>query len=145
ADQGVCVLMTTHELDEAERLADHVVIVDRGRVVTSGAPAEIMASGRGRDIRFGAPPAIDVSGLALRLGGPVFESSPGEYTAEVPASPPNVAALTAWLAEHDLPLGDLRAGRQSLEDVFLALTSNSHDPSEPAPPGGSRRQSRRRR
>jgi hypothetical protein len=35
-----------------------------------------------------------------------------------------VATLTAWLAEHDLPLADLRAGRQSLEDLFLRLTGN---------------------
>ena len=40
----------------------------------------------------------------------------------MPPSPANVAAITAWLAERDLPLADLRAGRQTLEDVFLRLT-----------------------
>jgi hypothetical protein len=41
----------------------------------------------------------------------------------MPPTPANVAALTAWLAEHELPLADLRAGRQRLEDVFLRLTA----------------------
>jgi ABC-2 type transport system ATP-binding protein len=49
--------------------------------------------------------------------------SPGEYRVGLPPTPANVAALTAWLAEHDLPLADLRAGRQKLEDVFLRLTA----------------------
>jgi ABC-2 type transport system ATP-binding protein len=53
----------------------------------------------------------------------VDEVSPGEYKVATAPTPNNVAALTAWLAEHDLPLADLRAGRQRLEDVFLRLTA----------------------
>src|SRR4029077_18076689 len=49
-DQGVAVLLTTHELDEASRLANRVVIVDRGRVVADGAPQEL--TGGGTDVRF---------------------------------------------------------------------------------------------
>jgi ABC-2 type transport system ATP-binding protein len=120
---GVCVLLTTHELDEAERLADHVVIVDRGRVVADGSPAELMQSGGGREIRFGAPSGLDVAALSTRLRATVMEERPGEYLVETEASPATVAALTGWLAEHDLPLADLRAGRQTLEDVFLRLTA----------------------
>jgi hypothetical protein len=62
-----------------------------------------------------------------------------------------VAAITAWLAERDLPLADLRAGRQRLEDVFLALTSvtGEHpairgDLAVDPPPGDRRKQPRRR-
>jgi ABC-2 type transport system ATP-binding protein len=121
--EGVCVLLTTHELDEAERLSDHVVIVDHGRVVADGSPAELMTSAGGREIRFGAPSGLDVAALATRLGAVVVEDRPGEYRVETDASPAAVAALTGWLAEHDLPLADLRAGRQTLEDVFLRLTA----------------------
>jgi len=61
-----------------------------------------------------------------------------------------VAALTAWLAEHDLPLADLRAGRQSLEDVFLRLTRSAAEAdaalaAERATEGGGRRSRRSRR
>ncbi len=120
---GVCVLLTTHELDEAEKVADRVVIVDRGRAVATGTPAELMAAGESNEIRFGAPPGLDTAALGKALVAAVDEVSPGEYRVAAPATPSNVAALTAWLAEHDLPLADLRAVRQRLEDVFLRLTS----------------------
>jgi ABC-2 type transport system ATP-binding protein len=121
-DDGVCVVLTTHDLEEAERLADRIVIVDHGRVVADGTPADLMTASGG-EIRFGAPPGIDTGALGRELGGEAAEDRPGEYRVEIDASPANVAALTAWLAARDLPLADLRAGRQRLEDVFLSLTS----------------------
>ncbi len=120
---GVCVLLTTHDLGEAEKVADQVVIIDQGSVVTSGSPAELMTTSGGEEIRFGAPPALDAAALGKTLMAAVEECTPGEYRIEAPPTPANVAALTAWLADHDLPLADLRAGRQRLEDVFLQLTA----------------------
>ncbi|MDQ3107381.1 MAG: ABC transporter ATP-binding protein, partial [Actinomycetota bacterium] len=137
-DAGVCVLLTTHELDEAERLADHVVIIDHGRVVAEGSPAELRAGGPG-DVRFGAPAGLDVASLGRHLGATVIEEQPGEYVAAMAPAPAAVAALTAWLADHDLALGDLRAGRQSLEDVFLRLTGPSAAESARAPRERTRR------
>jgi ABC-2 type transport system ATP-binding protein len=122
-DDGVTVLLTTHDLDEAERLADHVVIIDHGRILASGTPAELMQSGTSEEIRFGAPAGLDVRALTARLGAATEEVAPGEYRVGAAPTPATVAALTAWLAEHDLPLADLRAGRQRLEDVFLRLTA----------------------
>jgi ABC-2 type transport system ATP-binding protein len=120
-DAGVCVLLATHDLAEAEKVADRVVIVDRGRVVADGSPAELM-SAPAAEIRFGAPAGLDVLGLTAALGATVTEETDGEYRVAAEPSPRTVAALTAWLAERDLALGDLRAGRQHLEDVFLRLT-----------------------
>jgi ABC-2 type transport system ATP-binding protein len=122
-ESGVCVLLTTHDLEDAQRLADRVLIVDHGRLVASGTPAELMTASAGDEIRFGAPTGLDVASLGARVGAVVEEVTPGEYRVAVSAAPATVAALTAWLAEHDLPLADLRAGRQTLEDVFLRLTS----------------------
>jgi ABC-2 type transport system ATP-binding protein len=124
-DAGACVLLTTHELEDAERLADDVVIIDRGRIVARGSPAELMAAGSGDEIRFGAPTGLDVAALGRRLSARVAEVSPGEYLVDAAPAPVTVAALASWLAEHDLPLADLRAGRQRLEDVFLRLTSRT--------------------
>jgi ABC-2 type transport system ATP-binding protein len=80
---------------------------------------------------------------------PVVEASPGEYRVSAPPSPATVAALTAWLAEHDLPLADLRAGRQSLEDVFLRLTRTAAEADAEIAAqrtvGGGRRERRDRR
>jgi len=122
AANGVTVLLTTHELDEAERVADRIMIIDRGSLVADGTPAELMRAGAGDTILFGASPGLSVTELSAVLGAPASETRPGEYCVEAPANPANVAAVTAWLARHDVPLSDLRAGRQRLEDVFLRLT-----------------------
>ncbi|HUS61936.1 MAG TPA: ABC transporter ATP-binding protein [Acidimicrobiales bacterium] len=125
-DRGACVVITTHDLDDAEKVADDVVIIDKGRVVASGTPASLMTTGD--DVRFGAAAGLDVVGLAEHLGATVEEGPPGEYTVRAASSPGLVAAITAWLAAHDLALLDLRAGRQTLEDVFLRLTSDGGKP-----------------
>ena len=124
-DAGAAVLLTTHYLEEATNLADQVVIIDGGKVLAQGSPSELMSAGGGDDIRFAAPPGIDVIALGARIGATAREIGAGEYVVEAAATPANVAALTAWLAEHDLPLGDLRASRQSLQDVFLRLTGSA--------------------
>ena len=122
--RGTCVLLATHELDEAERVADRVVIVDHGKVLASGRPAELMSPGDRTSFDFGTSGPVDVAALSAHLASEVVEVRPGEYRVEAAPSPLTVAALTAWLAEQDLPLADLRAGRQSLEDVFLRLTGD---------------------
>ncbi|MGD9701869.1 MAG: ABC transporter ATP-binding protein [Acidimicrobiia bacterium] len=127
ADGGCCVVLSTHELEEAERVADRVVIVDHGRVVASGTPGELMRSMRSEELRFGAPPGLDVAGLGATLGAMVKEESAGEYLVELAPSPKIVAAVASWLAERDIPLADLRAGRKRLEDVYLALTSETSE------------------
>jgi ABC-2 type transport system ATP-binding protein len=147
-EAGVCVVLTTHELGEAEHLADRIVIIDRGRLVTEGTPAELMSQGGGREIRFGAPPGLDAAGLTVSIGATVTEERPGEYLVAAEARPATVAAITAWLAERDLPLADLRAGRERLEDVFLRLTgSGAGEPPPQHPPAqhGERARGRRSR
>jgi ABC-2 type transport system ATP-binding protein len=121
--EGCCVVLTTHDLDEAERLADHVVIIDGGRVVADGRPEDLVRADDGDHLLFRAPAGLDTHSLGAWVGGRAAEVGPGEYRVDLPPSPANVAAVTAWLAEHDLALGDLRAGRQRLDDVFRRLTA----------------------
>lgn len=121
-DRGVCVLLTTHELDEAERVADRILILDAGKIVARGSAAELTSrSPEAGQFRFCAAKGIDVETLGTAVGATVKEDRPGEYIVSAPGSPANVAALTAWLAERELAITDLRTG-SSLEDVFLRLT-----------------------
>jgi ABC-2 type transport system ATP-binding protein len=138
-DDGVTVVLTTHDLDEAERLADHVVILDRGAVVAAGAPADLMSATAAPEVRFGAREGLRVADLAAHLDAPVREDRPGEYVVAAAGTPALIAALTAWLAAEDLALMDLRAGRQRLEDVFLRLVADPASPDDGPEQRGRRR------
>ncbi|HLX89440.1 MAG TPA: ABC transporter ATP-binding protein [Acidimicrobiales bacterium] len=125
-DAGACVLLTTHELPEAERLADDVVILAAGRAVARGTVAELSRGEAG--IRFTAPTGIDTAELAhtLEVGADrVAEREPGRYEVAAEPTAARVAALAGFLAARGLPLDDLRAGQGSLEDVYLAATSEA--------------------
>jgi ABC-2 type transport system ATP-binding protein len=124
-DRGVTVLLTTHDLDEAERIADRVVVVVGGRLVADASVDELTRAPDGEArVSFRAAAGLDRAALGDRLGAEVAEGVPGEYTVAAPPTPALIAALTAWLAERDLPLADLRTGRQRLEDVYLRLTAS---------------------
>jgi ABC-2 type transport system ATP-binding protein len=124
-DRGVTVVLTTHAMDEAEQLCDRMAIIDRGRIVASGTASELTAGAVADHTRFSAAAGLDVVDLAARLGlasDSVREARPGEYVVAATASPELVAALAEWLRERGVTMGELRAGRRTLEEVFLTLT-----------------------
>ena len=123
-DEGVAVVLTTHLMDEAEDLADHVAVVDAGRVIAQGSVRDLVADGDDSTLRLDARPGLDVDALAAGLGEglSVRENGPGAYVVVGAVHPSTVATLTAWLAEHDVLPTRLTVGRRTLEDVFLDLT-----------------------
>ena len=125
AREGCAVVLATHELDEAERLADRVVIFDGGQVIANGTLAELR---KGHDeIRFRSDPDLDLQALAVAIGMVASQVGPDEYVIDAPPHPRLMAQLTAWLAEQGHPIADLRAGGQRLEDVFRRLTAKQGD------------------
>lgn len=125
---GCAVVLATHELDEAERLADRVVIFDGGQVIADGTLAELR---RGHDeIRFRSSPTLDTVALATSIGMVASRVGHDEYVIDAPPHPRLMAQLTGWLADHGHPLTDLRAGAQRLEDVFRRLTADRPDPDD---------------
>jgi ABC-2 type transport system ATP-binding protein len=122
---GVSVILSTHYMEEAERLADHVVIIDHGRVVAEGTPATL--TGTAGQLRFRAQAGLDIDGLiaALPPGSLAKESPAGHYVVEVTGGkvdPRLLASVTAWCAERGVLPSSLRIESRTLEDVFLELT-----------------------
>ena len=140
AAEGVTVLLTTHEMAEAEAVADHVAIIHRGRLAVTGTMAELTGGG----VRFRAPAGLDTADLSAALGAPVAEVLPGTYSVEADTSGSLVADLGTWLAEHGHALSDLRSGA-SLEDAYSAVVGELALAEEPVDRGLSGRSAQRSR
>jgi len=121
---GATVVLTTHLMDEAERLADDVVIVDAGRVVAAGTVQDLTRTGATCQLRWRARPGLDLDQLLLALpeGSSAKESPAGQYLVEGVIDPQLLASVTSWCAGHGVLAEDLRLERRTLEDVFLELT-----------------------
>jgi ABC-2 type transport system ATP-binding protein len=122
---GVTIVLTTHLLDEAERLADKVAIIDEGRVIAYDTPQRLADDSRDQDsIRFDAPAGLDLTALSLALppGAKACEPIAGTYHVTGEITPDTLAATTAWCASLGLMPRNLQIEQRSLEDVFLDLT-----------------------
>jgi ABC-2 type transport system ATP-binding protein len=120
---GATVLLTTHLMDEAERLADRIAIIDHGRLVALDTPTGLTGVQNATVVRFVAPAGLDCTQLAaLPSAYKAEEIRPGSYLIETDAAPVVIAALTAWLRDRHITLTELRVGHGSLEDLFLRLT-----------------------
>jgi ABC-2 type transport system ATP-binding protein len=121
---GVSVVLTTHFLDEAEQLADTVVVIDSGRVVAEGTPADLTRAGAEGQIRFRAQAGLRLGSLVAALpdGTKAVEEQPGRYLVTGDVNPQLLATLTAWCAGQGVLAEELAVERRSLEDVFLDLT-----------------------
>lgn len=136
-EDGVTVVLTTHHMDEAERLADQVHIIDRGRLIATGSPAEltrgsVRASASAATIRLVVtepfPPGSPES-LARVLGPAVTVAQIDEVSLVVtgPADATTLSKVSAWCEQHQVLPESLTLGQRTLEDVFLQLTGRGLD------------------
>ncbi len=127
---GVTVVLTTHYMDEAERLADRIHIIDHGRLIASGSPLELTRGGteqRGATIRLvvtrpfppGSPDSLRV---ALGAGTHVTQLDERSLLVTGPADGSTLARVSRWCEENDVLPESLTLGQRNLEDVFLELT-----------------------
>ncbi len=113
---GHTIILTTHYMDEAEQLADRIVVLARGEVVAEGTPGSL--GGRDREasvIAFTAPP-----GLPDRFGASEVD---GRAVIRAQRPLPVLRALAEWAEESGAELGDLEVRRPTLEDVYLQLVA----------------------
>ncbi len=124
---GVTVVLTTHYMEEAERLADCVHIIDRGRLVVSGSPLELTRGGSVSTIRVvvtrpfpdGAPESLR---QRLGEGTEVTQLDDVSLVITGPADSTTLAKVSAWCEENGVLPETVSLGQRTLEDVFLELT-----------------------
>jgi ABC-2 type transport system ATP-binding protein len=136
-EEGLTILLTTHYLEEADRLASSLAIVDRGRVVAEGSPEELKASLEGDAVQVeldggGANGNVssalrDVAGLReVTVDGRTLHARTGDGARAVPAV---LAALDA----HAIPVASVKVSRPSLDDVYLRFAGRSFAAAEATP------------
>ncbi len=130
---GVTVVLTTHYMDEAERLADWIHIVDKGSLVASGTPLELTRGGTIATIRLVVtepfpPTAPESLAAALGPGTEVTALDAVSLLVVGPADASTLAKVSRWCEDNNVLPESLTLGQRNLEDVFLELTHR-----EPAP------------
>ncbi|MDR6505608.1 ABC transporter ATP-binding protein [Arthrobacter oryzae] len=126
---GMGIVLTTHLMDDAQRLADYVYIIDAGRNVAEGTVAQLLQRNIGTDsaqehvrtLLFESQPGLDFTGV-LPAAVDIREARAGSYAVTGVLTPEDLAALTAWWAAHGIMPGSMSLEARSLEDVFLDIS-----------------------
>ena len=130
-DAGKAIVLTTHLLDDAQRLADYVYIVDKGASVAQGTVPELLEHSttalKQRVMTFEATPHLDLTPL-LRPDLSCTETRPGSYALEGTLEPADLGRFGAWCAQQAIMPTSVHLASQSLEDVFLAISSGASNP-----------------
>jgi ABC-2 type transport system ATP-binding protein len=125
-DLGKTIFLTTHYMEEAERLADRIAVIHAGRIVAEGTPATL----GGRDseasiISFTLPSGVPAADLPPAVAASVSGVPGGKIEARAASPLPLLGTLAAWAQARDVDLPDLQVSRPTLEDVYLQLTEES--------------------
>ena len=128
--QGTTVLLTTQYMEEADQLADSIVVIDAGRVIATGTSNELKAQVGGDRLELHGAPGVDPGALAaavaeLGSGPPVVDTDDGRVVLPVADGPGVLGDVVARLAATGLQVTDVALRRPSLDDVFLTLTGQS--------------------
>ncbi len=129
---GTDVVLTTQYLDEADHLADHIVIIDHGRTIATGSPAELKARG-GRDVveahprqRDDAPAVAAALGVAIGTAA-IVDPDTGRVSVAVDDGTQALSDVVRGLDRAGLAVDDLALRRPTLDEIFLALTGHATD------------------
>ncbi|MGY1732309.1 ATP-binding cassette domain-containing protein [Geodermatophilus sp. SYSU D01045] len=153
ADGGTTILLTTQYLEEADRLADGMVVIDRGRAIARGTADELKAQVGGQRLEFavtdaGALPEMVARLRPLAVDEPHVDEQARRLSIPVSGGAEVLADALRRLDGHTADIFDVGLRRPDLDDVFLALTGHAAEgedagttdqtPAEPVPAGGVR-------
>jgi ABC-2 type transport system ATP-binding protein len=129
---GVTVVLTTHHMDEAERLADQIHVIDHGRVIASGSPLELTRGGTSTIRLVVTKPFPEGAAESLQeaLGGRMDVTAISEVSLIItgPADSTTLATVSAWCERTGVLPESLNLGQRTLEDVFLEITGRELRP-----------------
>ena len=127
---GVSIVLTTHLLEEAERVSDQVVIIDRGSVLVQASLSDLLGQDRGTEVVLNAEPGLPLESLVAVLppGCTATEPSAGQYVISGPVDGSVTAVVVTWCATVGATPRELTMRTRSLEDVFLDLTGREMRP-----------------
>ncbi|MGB2982680.1 MAG: ABC transporter ATP-binding protein [Candidatus Bipolaricaulia bacterium] len=125
-ETGVAIILTTHYMEEAEALSDHVCIMDHGKLITEGSPRDLTAQlGQETIIEFAADGVRDEDLADLGTTAGNVRSGVDLVSVETESLVESMEALLAWSRDRQIPLANMSVRQPNLEDVFLSLTGRS--------------------
>ncbi len=131
--RGTTLLLTTQYLEEADQLADNVVVIDRGRIIAQGSPMELkQQAGRASVVVTVADAArlADAHSLLARTGAEVFVDNEARRLTASSEGLDDMIRVAGWLRDSGIEVDDIGLTRPSLDDVFLALTGHRTEGAE---------------
>ena len=123
AHNGTTVVVASHDMAEAQKVATHVVLFQHGTVIANATLAEITQSRK--RLRFTSTDTLDTLALSQSIGSLVSHQGEGVYEVTAESSARLVGRITQWLTEQQLPLRGIDLGEESLEDAYRRLTGGT--------------------
>ncbi len=121
--QGHTVLLTTHDLAEAQEICDRIAIIHRGRIVATGEPRELTAQSAAlATVTLWTSRPIDAGAVARLPGVQDLACDGASSRFRTPDAGRTLAELTRWMSEQGIDVREMHVQKASLEDVFLELT-----------------------
>ncbi|MCV7282651.1 ATP-binding cassette domain-containing protein [Mycolicibacterium flavescens] len=125
--QGTTLLLTTQYLEEADQLADNIVVIDKGRIIAEGSPLQLKQQAGNASLVVTVTKAEDLpaaQALLAKTGAEVFVDTGARELTATAEGLDDMVRVAGWLRDSNIAVDDIGLSRPSLDDVFLSLTGH---------------------